>query len=204
MIFMDTGKIPGTGLTDSQGTARREPEEPLTVNQVIKRELESVCDPWKDMTQEEHSAYTNKLAAKLERGEPLNNKELNYLRIHAPELYLKAKRIQYKRQVLKQRLEQCRSKKEAQEVFSDMVSGISDKDPDKEALIRNYENVYQEFKKSSQYQGLPLEEKEEDQKGRKRQEGESCPAEPVWLKVEEDVSPIYELLDSLPVVDVIG
>ena len=67
------------------------------------------------------------------------------------------------RKRLENQLKACKSKEEAQEVFARAVSGISDKDPDKDMLVAALRDVYDGFMKSDAYKKLP--ETEEDGKG---------------------------------------
>ena len=112
------------------------------------------------MTKEEHAAYQKKLLAKINAGKRLSAKEMNYLRIHAPELYRLARQIEQKRMKLEQQLKNCNSKEEAREIYCQAIEGISDGCPYKEALIKNYQDVYDEFRKSKEYARLPETKKE--------------------------------------------
>lgn len=132
----------------------------LSARTLLKKELEALHDPTEDMTKEEHQAYQKKLLAKINAGKRLSAKEMNYLRIHAPELYRMARQIEQKRMKLEQQLKNCKSKEEASEIFCQAMEGISDGCPYKEALIKNYQNVYDEFRKSKEYARLPETKKE--------------------------------------------
>ena len=58
--------------------------------------MEKVCEQLTDITsgmsEEEKQDYEKKIRAKLQRGANLSVEELNYLRIHNPELYRSAMR----------------------------------------------------------------------------------------------------------------
>ena len=83
------------------------------------------------MSEEEKQDYEKKIRAKLQRGANLSVEELNYLRIHNPELYRSAMRVKTAKQQLKEQLRHCKSKQEANTLIVRAISRISDKDPDK-------------------------------------------------------------------------
>lgn len=136
---------------------------PLSARALLKKELEAMYDPEEDMKQEEHIAYQKKLLAKINSGKRLSAKEMNYLRIHAPELYQMARQIEQKRMKLECQLKNCNSKEEAREIYCQAIDVISDKCPYREALIKNYQDVYEEFRKSKEYARLPETKKEAEQ-----------------------------------------
>ena len=117
-------------------------------------------------TGETKEQYAARVYAKLEAGKELTVEEMRFLQRTNPAMYAKAVRVQNMRKMLKNQLKNCKSKQEAQEVFSRAVSGISDKDPDKEVLVAALKDVYMEFTKSDAYKRLP--EKTEEEEDRKR------------------------------------
>ena len=158
-------------------------------NRIWQEAIEALIDPSYGMDEEESAAYMAKIMAKLKSGKNLTQEELNYLRLHNQQLYMTAMRVKYQKEALKNRLKSCKSKEEAQEVIDSATAGISKNDPDKEYIIAGLREVEKEFKKSEYYTRLP--EKKEDTE-RKR-----------LLKYfndnNEEVTPIAELLDELPV-----
>lgn len=117
-------------------------------------------------TGETKEQYAARVYAKLEAGRELTIEELRFLERTNPVMYAKAVRVQNMRKMLKNQLKNCKSKQEAQEVFSRAVSGISDKDPDKEMLVAALKDVYTEFTKSDGYKRLPEKKDEEEEKRR--------------------------------------
>lgn len=202
-------------------------EEELTARQLLKKELEAMYDPMDDMTEEQHAVYKNKLMAKIQSGKKLSSQEMNYLRVHDPAAYRMARRMEYKRMKLEQRLKHCRSKEEVEEVFTQSMDGISEDDPDREALMKTYQTAYEEFKKTMQYARLPETKKEAKAnnlhgkskqaflEGKEREElewdllfeamkeGNEVTGDGL-IRIEEDATPWEELLDELPVMDVTG
>lgn len=168
---------------------------------VWKSVIQELTDPAAGMSEEEIAAYEAKIRAKLKRGKKLTAKEMDFLRTHNPELYRSALRIQLRKQQLEQQLKSCRSKAEAADVARRAVTSISSEDPDKECMVAGLSETMRQFKKSSAYARLPQTE-EPDKKKRKR--GSSSDFEE---KTEDEnggvVTPIRELLDELPVFDVV-
>lgn len=120
-------------------------------------------------TGETKEEYAARVYAKVQAGKELTIEELRFLERTNPVLYLKAVRMQNMRKMLENKLKNCKSKQEAQEVFSNAVSGISDKDPDKGMLVAALRDVYKEFTKSDAYKKLP--ETEEEGKRKKSSGG---------------------------------
>ncbi len=209
--------VNGAGQTEKE-------QEPLTARQILKRELEALNDPQEHMTEEEHAAYQKKLSAKLRSGKKLTAKEMSYLRFRCPSLYQLARRLEYKRLKMEHRLKQAKSKQEAEDIYNEMVGQVSKEDPDKEAILNTYKNTYEEFKKTVKYRQLPETREEAVAKelhGKKKKwylEHKMISEFELWfeeemtggengelVKLEDDVSsPIEELLDELPVLDVQG
>ncbi len=117
----------------------------------IKEALEK--SPFK--TEEEKESYERKLNEKIKLGEKLTQREMDYLQRTNPMLYMRVKRVQMQREMLESRLKQCRSKKEVEEVYSQAMSMVHKKDPDKQLVMSAYNNVTKEFKKTKDYKELP-------------------------------------------------
>ena len=112
----------------------------------------------------------------MQRGANLSVEELNYLRIHNPELYRSAMRVKTAKQQLKEQLRHCKSKQEANTLIVRAISRISDKDPDKTYLTAGLRKVAEEFKKSFRYARLPeTNDQKKDKKahGKKKQDKNS-------------------------------
>lgn len=170
-----------------------------TGQSVWKSVIEEMIDPASGMSEEEIKEYESKIQAKLKRGKKLTAKEMDFLRIHNPDLYRTALRIQLRKQQMEQQLKSCRSKAEAAEVARRSITSISAEDPDKEYLVAGLSETMRQFKKSSAYARLPQTE-ERDQRKKKRGRINNFEE-----KTEDDkgreITPIQELLDILPTFD---
>lgn len=152
-----------------QGVQEREQD-------IWKKVCEQLTDISSGMSEEEKQDYEKKIRAKLQRGANLSVEELNYLRIHNPELYRSAMRVKTAKQQLKEQLRHCKSKQEANTLIVRSISRISDKDPDKTYLTAGLRKVAEEFKKSIRYARLPeTNDRKKDKKacGKKKQDKKS-------------------------------
>lgn len=152
-----------------QGVQEREQD-------IWKKVCEQLTDITSGMSEEEKQDYEKKIRAKLQRGANLSVEELNYLRIHNPELYRSAMRVKTAKQQLKEQLRHCKSKQEANTLIVRAISRISDKDPDKTYLTAGLRKVAEEFKKSFRYARLPeTNDQKKDKKahGKKKQDKKS-------------------------------
>lgn len=172
-------------------------------NRIWQEAIEALIDPSYGMDEEESAAYMAKIMAKLKSGKNLTQEELNYLRLHNQQLYMTAMRVRYQKEALKNRLKNCKSKEEAQEVIDSATGGVNKNDPNKEYLIAGFREVEKEFKESKYYKRLP--DKKEDTE-RKRllkylndnnENEEENTLDNIFNNGE--VTPIAELLDELPV-----
>lgn len=111
----------------------------------------------------ETSSKEKRIEAKLSSGAKLTAAELSYLRRNYPEMYIRALRIQHKRESVLRKLENCRSKKEVDEVITFELGAISKRDPDKALLIAAIKSVEKEFKETDQYRQLPEQESKKDE-----------------------------------------
>lgn len=136
--------------------------EPLSINEQMLECVYHMREEGRDG--ETKKEYEARIYAKVQMGKKLTPDELSFLARTNPVLYQKAMRVQIMRRMLENRLKSCKSKQEAQEVFSAAISGISENDPDKEILVAALEDVYMEFKKSDAYKKLPLTEEETEKK----------------------------------------
>ncbi|MCR5153264.1 MAG: hypothetical protein K6B75_00300 [Lachnospiraceae bacterium] len=150
-----------------------------------------------DLSEEEKNALEEKTLAKLKSGKKLSVKELNYLRVNNPILYMKAVRIQKNAEAVEARLKNARSKEEAARIISDAMSMISEKDPDRDYLIASVNRISKDFYASKQYKSLPA--TDNDAKKRKITDRELFKND----EDEEDYylkkwTPLNEVLESLP------
>ena len=118
-------------------------------------------------TPEEEAEFARKLQQKMESGQKLTTKEMNYLKKTNPILYQNMLRVQREREALKNRLKHCKTKQEAQQVISQAYAAVSKKDPVRQQMLAAIANVAKQFTNSSHYQKLP--ENAEELKKRENQ-----------------------------------
>lgn len=126
----------------------------------ITQNISELLSPACGMTEEEKSSYLAKIMAKLKSGKRLTAEEMRFLQAENPQLYQQAARVQTMRDSLEARLSSCSSKEEAQSIYSDSLSHVSDDDPMKEYIVAAYDDAMKEFRKSDVYQSLPATEKD--------------------------------------------
>ena len=114
----------------------------FSVTQNISELLSPACG----MSEEEKKAYLAKIIAKLKSGKKLTSEEMRFQQ---------AARVQAMRGSLESGLAHSTSKEEAQSVYLDTLTHISEDDPMKEYIIAAYDDAMKEFQKSDQYQSLP-------------------------------------------------
>lgn len=132
-------------------------------------DLKTTLDRYKESLQasqfgdeEEKQKYDAKICQKVSAGKKLTAKEMNYLRANNPTMYIKALRVQMKRETLENKLDNCKSKEDVEDVIGFELGMINEKDPDRDALINAVKDVEAEYKKTDKYKGLP--EKSEEEK----------------------------------------
>lgn len=144
-----------------------ETSQPITaenMGMVFKEAIDNIFDPTTAMTDKQKEDFVKKIQRKIDKGEKLTYDEMQYLRNNNPVQYAKMVKVQMKREALERRLEACKSKQEAQEVYVDAVSRISKDDSAIKETLAAYDNTMEEFKKTDQYKRLPQEEEKEDKK----------------------------------------
>ncbi len=122
---------------------------------VMKDIVDDLFDPTSAMSDKEKQDFIDELQRKIKAGEELSADEMQYLRINAPMEYAKMAKVQIQREILKRQLESCKSKEEAHDMYVQAMSRISEDDPAREETMAAYNNVYEEFKKSDEYDALP-------------------------------------------------
>ncbi len=172
-------------------------------NKIWQGAIEALIDPTYGMDEEESAAYMGRIMSKLKSGKNLTQEELNYLSLHNQQLYTTALRVKYQKEALKNRLKNCKSKEEAQEVIDNAIGGVNKEDPDREYLIAGFREVEKEFKKSGDYNRLPYRDEKSERKkllkylDNKNYEDEKEAVDNIFNN--EKITPIAELLDTLPV-----
>lgn len=134
------------------------------IGMVLKEAIDNIFDPTTAMSDKQKEDFVKEIQRKIEKGEKLTYDEMQYLRIHDPILYAKMVKVQMRREALERRLETCKSKQEAQEVYVEAMSRVNQDDSAFKETLAAYDNTMEEFKKSDQYKGLPQEEEKEDKK----------------------------------------
>lgn len=130
----------------------------------ITENISELLSPACGMTEEEKEAYLAKIIAKLKSGKKLTPEEMRFLQAENPTLYQQIARVQSMRDSLETRLKNSTSKENAQTIYTDAMSIVSDKDPMKEYIVAAYDDVMKEFKNSDKYLSLPSTEKEAREK----------------------------------------
>lgn len=155
---------------------------------IWKEVIEAMADPAAGMEEPERKNYEQKIMQKLKMGKRLSSEELDYLRIHNPDLYRTAMRVENARKAFRTRLSNCKSKEEAQQAISgqmEVLKAMKD-DPDREYMTEMVKKEIETFKKSSAYAKLPATREEGEKKAKKK-----TPAENPW-KEEMDKESFYK------------
>lgn len=126
-------------------------------SRLIKEGIAKIEDSFLDVPEEDRESFEQKIKMKLKMGKPLSAKELNYLRIHNPEAYRTAMRVELSRKILKNQLKSCKTKEDVQRVVSNQLSIMRsmENDPDREYMMAMVQREIDEFKKSAAYARLP-------------------------------------------------
>lgn len=144
-------------------------EEKGTRTAIQQEIVAELIDQTAGLEEPERKEYEQKIIQKMKTGRRLTAEELNYLKVHNPELYRTAMRVENARKSLRTRLENCRSKKEVQQVVTVQMEVLHamKNDPDREYMAAMVQREIGEFKRSSTYARLPLEEQQGKQRKRK-------------------------------------
>lgn len=110
-----------------------------------------------------------RIYAKLQSGKKLSSKEMQYLRQNNPVLYMQAVRVEQKRKMLENQLEQAKSKEEVKKIATSALASVRKDDPAKQYVVAAIEETVKEFKESEKYKRLPeTEEQAEGREGHRR------------------------------------
>lgn len=164
---------------------------------IWKSVIEKLIDPASGMSDEEIKKYEAKIMSKLKNGKKLTEKEMNFLRIHNPQMYRTALRVNHSKEQLEQQLKGCHSKEEVSRVA---MMNVSSEDPDKEYIIAGLNETMRQFKKSSAYARLPQKIEPEQKKNKK---GKAYNFKEEDEEKSDFVMPIQELLDEIPTFNVV-
>lgn len=148
-------------------------------DEIWKKFRTGLLDPAENMDKEKCKEYEQKIMAKLRSGKRLTSQELSYLRLHNPDLYEIAMRVEQARQAFRNRLKSCKSKEEVQQVISGQMEVIRTMrdagDPATEYMAAMVDHEVQTLRESSAYARLP--ERTEDACKKKKQVEEKDPFE---------------------------
>lgn len=150
---------------------------------IWKQVIEAMTDPTAGMEEPERKNYEQKIMQKLKTGKRLSSEELDYLRIHNPDLYRTAIRVENARKAFRTRLSNCKSKEEAQQVISgqmEVLKTMKD-DPDQEYMTEMVKQEIETFKRSSAYAKLPATREEGKKKAKTK-----APDENPWKEEMEE------------------
>ena len=95
----------------------------------VTQNISELLSPAYGMSEEEKKAYLAKIIAKLKSGKKLTSEEMRFLQAEDPQLYQQAARVQAMRGSLESGLAHSTSKEEAQSVYLDALTHISEEDP---------------------------------------------------------------------------
>ncbi len=169
-----------------------------TSKELAKYILESGNDIEK-MSEEDRTKIDAKITAKLQSGNKLSQKELDYLRKTNPIMYAHAMRVQRMAEAIEEQLKHAKSKEEADSIISASLNGISKNDPDREYIYAAVNRISTEFHKSGAYEKLPNTVEEGDKKNRESgdvfSDAEDEDDEGFDLK---NWSPLTEVYDRMP------
>lgn len=156
--------------------------------QEITEKIKELMDPTSGMSDAEKEKYDKTVMAKVYSGKELTPEELRYIRINYPALYPQVLRVQIQRKAFEERVKNCRSKQEVEEVYQEAMMRVSEDDPMREVLYAAYTDVYKEFKETDDYQELPEKTEEEENEN-------EAPLETDWLdKLKNDIE--NDILDE--------
>ena len=148
----------------------KQKEKNISGNAILRSMLERLGDAGlSEMTEDEKRLYEQRIIQKMREGRRLSAKELSYLRLHNPELYKVAIRVELSRKMLRNSLKKCRSKDEVRNVVMNQFSALrsmKDGDPAKEYMAAMIRKELSDFRKSREYAQLP-EKTEHNAKERK-------------------------------------
>lgn len=131
---------------------------------MLRVAVNDYLDPTAGMTDEQKERFIKKLYVKIQSGKKLTPDEMQYLRQYDPVTYMKVARVQAQREAFETQLNNCKSKEEAQDLYLDKVSRISEYDPARQELRAAYDDAFDEYKKSGDYKSLPNTEEERKHK----------------------------------------
>lgn len=154
-------------VDDVQSEASNQTADYSSNMNMLRVVVKDYLDPTAGMTDEQKERFIKKLYAKIQSGKKLTPDEMQYLRQNDPVTYMKVARVQAQREAFETQLKNCKSKEEAQDVYLDKVSRISEEDPARQELRAAYDDAFDEFKKSGDYKSLP---NTEEERKRKREE----------------------------------
>lgn len=143
---------------ESDRQAQRQTAEPVDKRDFcaqMKEYVDGIFDPTTAMSDEEKNKFIQEIKRKIHSGEKLTADEMQYLRIHDPQTYAMMARVDAQRESLRVRMQNARSRQEAQEIYMDALIHIGDEDPAADALRAAFNKVREEVMQTPQYTQLP-------------------------------------------------
>ncbi|MDO5602587.1 MAG: hypothetical protein Q4G07_07435 [Oscillospiraceae bacterium] len=174
------------GLTPTEEKQRRD-----------KSTIEAMMDPDRGKTMNIVS-----IQGKLDRGQKLSNKEMEWLRRNKPDLYKKAKEVQAEREQFERELKSCKTKDDvqrlrmrySQKIYSEMKTAMKNGGdiitPKWKFLAVG--DSYSQFTRTAEYKDLPTEvelrieeekEKEQEKKGHRKK---TAKKDTLFLQMQEN------------------
>lgn len=124
-----------------------------------KSTKDSVFKVEKEQDSQKIQARLSSIQAKLKLGKKLTASDLAFLREYAPMLYTKAILMQKSREVLRTRMENCKSKEAVQKEISNQLTSIRGAKDDIDMKVAVVKDESQKFMKTEAYTKLPSSEK---------------------------------------------
>lgn len=134
---------------------KKEEQKKITSKKELADSILDRINGIEDMSDEDRSKMDARIMSKLEAGDKLSKKELDYLRRTNPIMYAHVMRVQRTAESVKERLKHARSKEEADKIVASAMTGLSKKDPDLKYIIAAVNKVSAEFHKTGAYDKLP-------------------------------------------------
>lgn len=135
----------------------------------VREYVDKIIDPVNEMSEQKKQEYKNKILRMLEQGKKLSNEQMQYIKKYMPEMYPQVMKIQMQRQALEESLKHCKSKEQANDIYTNAMLRVNKDEPMAKALIAAYNDVMKVFRKSDFYKSLPATEEDAKQSQKNNQ-----------------------------------
>ena len=129
----------------------------------VREYVDKITDPVSEMSEQKKQEYENKIIQMLEQGKKLSYEQMQYIKKYMPELYPHVLRIQMQRQALEESLKHCKSKEQANDIYTNAMLRVNKDEPMAKALIAAYNDAMKTFRESDFYKSLPATQEEAKQ-----------------------------------------